>query len=584
MQTMSDRMTMQREWQSAAPVAAGAAPKLMAAPAKMRRERAISLAFGPAFAASKYVYYVLGRPVVIFKVTHETPTEQEEIPYLASVFSPAVILEMVGKTAALPPEVDRKEAVWHCWHDALLPFMSSPQFPPDTLFLVCEGDLRLAEVHENVCRAYEASLTPQRWRGPPHKLPPKAATDTEDPASSEQPRRGEDPWQQEDSEDKDKWWNAPAPASAPADRTDRGRNPLLEQIVAICTIATREGHGDFIWLTWTPTKNSPHGDGVYHPNVGCTCIALSKAGASNLYTIMDSEKPKPRHFDNYLSSILADGELAAGATRRLRDRACYLWDPMGGFADHTSGCDMRGPLVRSCHWCDVQDWPLRLTGSKRSARWLVRFGRAGKNVSRKLCVLPDNVAGIQWQTYLPAKFRGSDGQVDMKKMHLALGGADDEADDTEPSDTEPVQTDVPVSEQPSAPEQPGISSSTVLCGPALPEDHRVDLEPDVDDLPSVISVEEVPDPEAAETPDPAAYFSAPQHQEETGESKKRKQYLHPVDPQGAEGEVWRTRHRRRTRRKNIMAYHQFRNFTSFEEHRSCVCSIVHIENAPTSHA
>ena len=71
--------------------------KLMAAPAKMRRERAVGLAFGPALAASKYLRYCLGTPLVIFKVTHETATEQEETPNPASVFSPAVILEMVSR-------------------------------------------------------------------------------------------------------------------------------------------------------------------------------------------------------------------------------------------------------------------------------------------------------------------------------------------------------------------------------------------------------------------------------------------------------------------------------------------------------
>ena len=198
--------------------------------------------------------------------------------------------------------------------------------------------------------------------------------------------------------------------------------------------------------------------------------------------------------DNYLSSVLADGEMAAGATKRLRDHACYLWDPMGGFADHASGCNVRDPLVPSCNWADVPDWALRLTGSKRSARWLVRLGRSGKNVSRKLSVLPDNVGNIEWKTYLLEKFLGPDGQLDATRMRLALGGTDQEAD-AEPSDADPPKQEVPVSEQPNAPTQPDFSSFAA-SGPALPEKLRVDLEPDDDDVASFISVEEAPDPEA----------------------------------------------------------------------------------------
>jgi len=99
--------------------------------------------------------------------------------------------------------------------------MASPQFPPDALSLVCERGLRLADVHENICKEPEARLTPQRWRGPPRELPAKAASHEEDAASSEQPRRGQDAWQEDDNEDEDKCWNAPAPSSAPSDPGQR---------------------------------------------------------------------------------------------------------------------------------------------------------------------------------------------------------------------------------------------------------------------------------------------------------------------------------------------------------------------------
>jgi hypothetical protein len=60
----------------------------------------------------------------------------------------------------------------------------------------------------------------------------------------------------------------------------------VEQVMAIRTIVSRGGHGDFIWLTWTPTKKSRRVDGVSQPNTGCACVAVSKAGAANLYTVM----------------------------------------------------------------------------------------------------------------------------------------------------------------------------------------------------------------------------------------------------------------------------------------------------------
>jgi len=54
---------------------------------------------------------------------------------------------------------------------------------------------------------------------------------------------------------------------------------------------------------------------------------------------------------------------------------------------------------------------------------------------------------------------------------------------------------------------------------------------------------------------PGTYVHSPELAQDTGEGMTRRVYLHPVDPLGGEQEVWKTRHRSRTCRKNIMAYH-----------------------------
>ena len=331
--------------------ACGACAKALATPAQIRRAKVPAASVQPGFGAGKHVFFVNGRPVMILKLTHELATDEEQVPYLASVLSPAPVLEVFGRAADCEPQVARRRAVWWGWQNALLPLTLSPQLPPDTLFLVFEGDFRFSKEHSVVCAAHEEAAAPTGWSGPPARTNRGAAPPSSEGASSAsvQPRgRGRGAGKGKGSPVLP-WHMRLTPQTPPAH--EQLNNRLLQATVGLVTHAAQQDHGNLVWLAWD-LKTSKEA-----PAAGTTLVAVAKRAAAQLLLLMKAET-HPRHFDNWL----ADGLKTGGSQewQELRASSCYLWNPVGGYQAHVSGCEKN--LLRTEAWDKWQPWPEVLPG------------------------------------------------------------------------------------------------------------------------------------------------------------------------------------------------------------------------------
>jgi hypothetical protein len=313
-------------------------------------------------------------------------------------------------------------------------------------------------------------------------------------------------------------------------------------------MAAREGCGWLVWLSWEPKTNKKY------PEAGTTLLGITKKAAVAILAELQT-RPKPRHFDNWLADNLHSPR--SQEFRELKQNSCYLWNPIGGYQAHESGCEKN--LFRVESWDRWQSWPVNTPG--KPARWMVMFGREGQNVSRKVCNAADHPGLVVWRTYIPPEMRGEDGLLDQKKMDRLL--APDSGFEQNPRGSQ-EEEGPPVSAQPrrDATEEAATSTQSA-CPAALPgEEWQVVLEgPREDDLASIFTVEEAEGADwAVSDTEAPSERSAPGPPAADQTEKKRKRRTAPVDVPGLGPEVEATRHRVRGRRKAAHGYFSFRRF------------------------
>ena len=59
--------------------------------------------------------------------------------------APHLPLAVYGRSAKASPSVHARECVWHAWESQIVPLSVDEQFPPDTVFVVCEEDFRFCQ-------------------------------------------------------------------------------------------------------------------------------------------------------------------------------------------------------------------------------------------------------------------------------------------------------------------------------------------------------------------------------------------------------------------------------------------------------
>ena len=497
---------------------------------------------------TRLVHYVLGRPVLLLALGHPLMTDEEKVPYLGTVFHPAPVSTVLGRSRAQAPECPPHEVVFHNWRDAILPLILSPALPADLLCVVFESDFRLAKDHADAVRAYDQQTDGWEWErgqagsgtstqqssraGLQQLGVPSARGRGGRTAAIDPPRGGgAEPFS---------WKERVVPP-----RGDGLRNPLLDQLVAICNQAhKRFGRGDLVWISWLGAKTK----GALQPSRASTCLAISKNAAVVLTQWVNNPTTKPGHMDVMLADCLA--RRSAGL-EELADHASFVSPSRGGFQEHTSGCEKN--LLRTEEWSRGEPWLMPRRGMKDI--WLAKWGAPRWSEDCWLGKVDGDLAKSIWQTFQPAELRASDeerqrfleaqlGQPDPAWVEASFMSSTGEAEATPGSLEEPLTIE--------------HSAVVQLAGGPQQED-----EPDwADDAASVVSIPDADEEEKAEQRRKrklaAGLAQAP---------RRRRSQPAPVDQEYIGVAVEATQYRKSLRRKELLKYYKFRHFTEHKDSR-----------------
>ena len=99
-------------------------------------------------------------------------------------------------------------------------------------------------------------------------------------------------------------------------------------MMRIATMCHRNGMGEFIWVSWVPSKKSPSRIGH-----GSQCLMMTKDGVFACKDAKDRGVLTRGHIDLVLQSWLRKPDEAQKA------KACYIYPPIGSYTEHPSECD-----------------------------------------------------------------------------------------------------------------------------------------------------------------------------------------------------------------------------------------------------
>ncbi len=164
--------------------------------------------------------------------------------------------------------------------DLLCPFICSERFPDDTLWFVFEEDFQM----------YEGGEVPPR---------------------------------------------APEERSDPVERSATG-SPSRQAVdlVRMASKAARLGYGDFIWFGYNPRGHDQKDPQWTAPRIsfGSQGIALTKKAARSIHTCFSTGFWSPNHIDMELMRWAKHQTVGQGVGR------CWIWPPIGSYAEHDSEC------------------------------------------------------------------------------------------------------------------------------------------------------------------------------------------------------------------------------------------------------
>lgn len=429
----------------------------------------------PSFGDSRFLWYVLGRPVMVASarslkpkmqgstarsnsytharsqlarscqvlvVIYELAGPSEWIPYLASIFAPLIPVWIWGRAAAERPACRGADALWHGWKDLILPYIMGLRVPKDTLFIVCESDWCMAPEHETVLQEY-MDIQQDRfvWCPPAPKPPPRpsdqpegggsavgAASSQSHPAAQQgrkkQKLRGGDDLRRQSPETGEmpprrwQWWY-PQRLRRKATSADgfEPASPMLFDLVFFCNAASYHGVGELIWLSWDNDRWGRKST----PGNGSTAIALTKDGAANLhgYLILSDQ---PGHIDRRLTEALFTREHDDyECVRLLRESASYAWYSFGGYHSHQSGCDRKVGFRKARWGPPIQPYTRRLperpAGDCRYHRWLCRCAPQGTAKENRIAEIdPSSCERMgMWYTYFEPELL-TDDMPDISKL------------------------------------------------------------------------------------------------------------------------------------------------------------------------
>ena len=203
-----------------------------------------------------------------------------------------------------------------------MPYMADPRHVPDTLFLVSEADWRCYEGECISGAVFAASL--QSVLPPTGQLATVVGQGEVTFREVYEERLREQPLHRVNETTEEVFREADArmfytrepvslsagrPAAASGSKAAPAKAPRLAptqellDIVQMCTLAHRAGHGDLVWLSWEGSKQRKS-----HPCHGTTLLAISHLRATSMLMEFPFEF---RHWDLALLSALEGGEADA---------------------------------------------------------------------------------------------------------------------------------------------------------------------------------------------------------------------------------------------------------------------------------
>lgn len=129
---------------------------------------------------------------------------------------------------------------------------------------------------------------------------------------------------------------------------------FLVDFVKISTAAHRHGVGDFVWMGHQPHGPEPNQKPVHSPRIGqgSQFVMITQKGARSFLAFLNGKiNSKGRHIDQMMKQWM----IASPASEDPVG-CCYIWPPMGNYAEHESECcpgSFEAGQVRKSLWdCD----------------------------------------------------------------------------------------------------------------------------------------------------------------------------------------------------------------------------------------
>lgn len=185
--------------------------------------------------------------------------------------------------------------------DVAVPLMLSANFPEDTLFICIEEDWRLSDEEEH------------------------------DPWPEPTAGQGETPSFAKSADGSYHGAHYFEPRKSTHGRTSEN-SKVLEDIVSICTKASRFGKGEIVWLCWQPAQDDKSVTRKASIRSGAMMIAVDVFGARRLSAAFSGGALRRHHFDCSLLNWLKKDDQG-------QEFSCYLYPPLGNYKQHISGCE-----------------------------------------------------------------------------------------------------------------------------------------------------------------------------------------------------------------------------------------------------
>ena len=246
--------------------------------------------------------------------------------------------------------------------DMITILLQDPRLPPDTVAIIAEADwvIEFADLYEYFGEATQAAADP-------------AVARTREYVQSKDTRPMD--WSQR--------VNADRPKPSSAYRT----NEILSDLVRVCNLAMKVGHGDLIFVSAEYNNRRAH-----YPSNGTQAVAVTTRCAGALHHLLCGKKPW--HIDKLLMGIGVKNELPSPFS------SSAVYKPYGNSSTHESGCS----VGKDKHWTGEErpgKWGAKYIAMtmRDEERWIIKPSKKGQATYLARLRFPEDNVGAVWRTH-----------------------------------------------------------------------------------------------------------------------------------------------------------------------------------------